>query len=161
MSIPGLTRSSQEYTNHHLHAEIEVDANILVSLPTANAFVKAQDWAACPFASPEITLRAAQGELEVTAQSRGVYIIQNNLSFFSSKGNVIASAAVFKNGIKRDELAWDRSLQTPNSIAAASFSGILPLDTGDIIDFRLATDTNVVTITITAGILNAFIIAGD
>ncbi len=154
----------EEYSNFHPHAEIEVDpgAPLVTVLPTADIFVQVVNWGTKTI-SPQGRIIADELTGDITVQERGfgIYQFQNNCSYFSSRANVVVSSAIFLNGVQQSKLSWTRSLQTINSVANAGFSQVLQLNTGDVINFRMAVDTNNVTITLVDGALSLFWLSGE
>jgi len=154
----------QEFSNFHPHAEIIVDKIIplITVLPTAGVFVAVTGWGLSRSSvDSRIDVNIVTGDITVDERGFGVYQIQNNCSFFSSKANVVATASIFLNGVRRPNLSWTESIQTPNEIANVGFSQILQVDTGDVISFRMATDANNVTISLVDGALSAYWLSGE
>jgi len=154
----------QEFSNFHPNGEIAIDpaTAVLVALPTANVFVAVTNWG-LEKSSPEgrLTADESTGELAVEEKGFGIYQIQNNCSIFSDINNVVCNASVFKNGVRQSPLSWTEEISKKNQVTNVSFAQVLQLSTGDVIDFRMATDSTSVNITLVDGALSAFWLSGE
>ena len=158
-----IARLKAEFSNYHKHGSLYTHDNSLqVSLPTAGADVVSTGWTAgLSTGAGYVVLDAANGTITIGDKGAGLYRIKIGISFSSSKANVVIHGSAFLNGAKINQVSFERSIGTANALGNAGDDDNIILAPGDVVDFRLNSDTNTTTVSINHGGLNVIWLAGE
>lgn len=163
-STPKISQGVAEYSNYHMHGELYThDDALAVSLPTADAPVISTGWTNNLSSGPDyVVIDGTNGTITIGDKGAGVYKIKGNVSFSSTRANVVIHAYMTVNNVKQNNLAFRRSVGTANIVGNANTQdGYVLLAPGDVICFTFESDTNTTTIDIDHGGFSILWIAGD
>ena len=76
---------------------------------------------------------------QIAIGSAGVYRIEGAFSFTASN-NKTFFGTVFIDGVEVDSIHWTRKIGVAGDVGNASFTGLLPVTAGQVIDFRVRHD---------------------
>jgi len=92
------------------------------------------------FADQELTYNATSEADSVTVDVQGAYLVNGSFSLTSGTNNVITFGTVFVNGVEQDNVHFQRKIATGTDVGSCSISGIVYMNAGDYIDFRMRHD---------------------
>ncbi|KKL48546.1 hypothetical protein LCGC14_2324410, partial [marine sediment metagenome] len=112
------------------------EAGTTVNIPVAGTFVKwTTSSAGLGGPSDLIDVDAANDQLVVGANGGGVYEVIVSTSM-EGNNNSLKEGAVFLNGVRQQQLEFNRHIGNNVDEGAAGISGLITLVAGDVIDLR-------------------------
>jgi len=118
------------------------EAGTTVNIPVAGTFVKwTTSSAGLGGPSDLIDVDAANDQLVVGANGGGVYEVIVSTSM-EGNNNSLKEGAVFLNGVRQQQLEFNRHIGNNVDEGAAGISGLITLVAGDVIDLRFTADGN-------------------
>jgi hypothetical protein len=156
-------RFTAEFSNYHRHGELWThDPGILTSLTVADTPVIVDGWdEGAQSGTDYAVLDGGAGTITIGDKGAGLYRIDATCSFQSSKANILVHGAVYVNGVKADNVAWERTIGTASQTGDASDYGYVYLVPDDELDFRVEASGVTANILITHGGWGIEWIAGD
>jgi hypothetical protein len=89
---------------------------------------------------------------QITINSAGVYRIEGSFSF-SAANNKTFFGALFLDGVEVESIHFTRKIGVAGDVGNASFTGLLSITAGQIIDFRMRHD-DVAPVNVTLSYMN-------
>lgn len=97
---------------------------------------------------------------QITLDTAGTYKVECQLSMGSGTGNTTFFVSAFLDGIENEECHFTRKISVANDIGSASFTGIVVVTAGQVLDLRARhSDASPVNLTIQYGSLNCHLVA--
>ena len=127
------------------------------SIPTGVTYTKLTEWADNDSFNNTVPDQSAS---EITLTYAGDYKIESQLSFASGTNNTTMFVSAFLDGVELDECHFTRKISVADDIGSASFTGIVTVTAGQVLDLRIRhDDVGSVAITVQYGTINATLVA--
>lgn len=120
------------YAGIHTHGNATAQ-----SIPTGATYTKVQNFSdndPAANATPDAT------NDKITVGVSGVYRVEGSFSFKSGTNSIVSFASVFLGGVEVESLHFSRKIGVAGDVGNASLSGIIQINAGQEIDFRVRHD---------------------
>lgn len=126
------------------HGQISIDnAALALTMTDADTFYPLVSSESYPLVASQLNgmtanVATGHGEFILGAYAKGIYDASYSITYYTDYNNLNLHGALFRNGEKITTIASERDVVSGSSVLASGSSGLIDLNAGDVVDFRLS-----------------------